>query len=120
MIPLATLNAIANTPSRERRRAEAMGFVFGPSEVAYEDRSFGYEIRGSFKCVCGTEEMYRFTVDAVHVLNSRWDVGFLFDPAYHLTLFGSFSRAHLRNDGYSEEAITEMLRKGDEFDRVGA
>jgi len=116
MIPLHEMNAIANTRTRARRRAEAMGFTFHKIEVFVCDE--GYLLGGRFMCVCGTEEAANFILDD-HAIRSGHHHREL-DFALRVERFGSFSREHLLADGYAPEVVDEILRKGREFDEANA
>lgn len=111
---LDQLNVIANESTFERRRAEAMGFVFHKIEVVASPYGSGYLLGGNFRCVCGTEESFRFAIDEALLLSSQLPLELL-DSAWHLRRAGSFSKQHLLADGYSPEAVDEIIRKGLEY-----
>lgn len=113
------LTAIAQSvqaSSYHMRRAQAMGFTFEDVEVWNVDH--GYELRGKFLCVCGTPEQFRFHVDEIHYMNMPLDrfASHCLDAGKHLYRFGSFSEKHLKEDGYSDEAVADMMQKAKDFD----
>ncbi len=114
---LKELEAIANTPSRERRRAEAMGFKFGHCQVVVDPSAFGYRIGGRFTCACGNEEFYNIVIDKLLVEADMRVLEQAIDPARNLRALGSFGRKHLLADGYTPEQVDEMMAKADAFDR---
>jgi len=109
VVDIDKLNELANRHTWYRMRMEAMGFKFTKIEVA--ESFFSSDeimLRASFLCVCGNPEM-------LHVLYPR-DTELYFyerelDPAMLLFRGGSFKAAHLRADGYSEEAIAGILAR---------
>lgn len=118
---LVDLVSFANESTRDRRRAEAMGFVFGPARVECTDYG-GLDghvvLRGAFSCVCGQLEAYQFVATQYELEQATTALlRDMFDPALRLRHFGSFSREHLLEDGYSEAQVDEILRRGDEFDK---
>jgi len=115
--PLTAYNAAANFPSRERRRAEAMGFEFEVVEVVKHKSPFRqlFIMRGIFKCVCGKHESFAKMIDGT-ALHYSLPLGVAFDPAAYLRGLGSFSRDHLLKDGYPPETVDEILERGRQFD----
>jgi hypothetical protein len=110
---LAELTKLANCSTFERRRAEAMGFIFSNIEV--QDLGGGaLVLRGDFTCVCGTPERFSFAIDEMHLLQAGTQAlaHQLLNPAWHLQRYSSFSLRHLLGDGYSKEAAEEIVRKG--------
>lgn len=122
MIPsLDQLTVIANRPTFERRRAEAMGWTFYDIRVTRGNTSWHdqYALRGAFTCVCGAREQFQRIIDEAHLFmahNSDSVIAEEFDPALWLRRMGSFSRKHLLADGYTEDAVAEIERKAIEFD----
>lgn len=118
---LYEIERLANRSTRARRRAEAMGFTFGPvrataHELGRPDLLY-VTLDGGFKCVCGTQEYYRThtTVDKSKPLTQH-SVLEETDVAQFLWGYGSFSDTHLRSDGYSAEAIAGFRAKEREFE----
>ncbi len=114
MSNIALYNQHANRYTYHRRRMEAMGFWFIYIDVMEGDFSFGLEMGGAFKCVCGRVEKFRVALD------ERLDKSTLLDqldPARWLHKMGSFSEKHLIGDGFPPETVREILARGEEFDR---
>jgi len=114
-LPIAhPLRVAANVQTYERRRAEAMGFEFSPVDVLWVGN--GYQVSGSFICICGRQECYTFRVSEIEVTLALADPVEVINPARRLAEGGSFSREHLLADGYDEETVDYILAKGEEFD----
>ncbi|MGE4074919.1 MAG: hypothetical protein AB7F22_05170 [Reyranella sp.] len=118
---ISELQALAERKTHDVRRAEAMGFVF--HRVKVEPVPFNprdVELRGYFRCVCGTEEAFRFIVP--HEILTCSDENLVhheFDVGARLRRHGSFSRKHLLDDGYPPAQVDEMMAKTDAFNRAG-
>jgi hypothetical protein len=115
MINVAALTEIANRTSYERRRAEFQGFRFGRMEVTDEGLFDNVHVKGTFQCVCGRTEAFRFII---HV-NERMPLDHLavqLDIGRRLREHGSFDQRHLKEDGYTDEQIGDILAKGLAFD----
>lgn len=93
-----------------RRAAEAAGFTFSPAYIQRHPnwRGFGelIYICGSFRCVCGHTEYYRYPVDELMIDRHAQ----LVEPGRTLAQFGSFSRQHLIDDGYSPEDVDRITK----------
>ena len=100
-------------PTYEMLRVEHMGWKFGkPTIKRFEGHGLPmWTLRVAFTCVCGREEVFQ---------NNAFDLQQLWYLNVPLWLLknGSFSREHLVRDGYTEEEILEIERKGEEFDRI--
>lgn len=115
MMSLKRIEVIANKPTYERRRAEAMGFAFYSIEAhRLDDHPGEVFLRGMFTCACGKTEVYCFSFSEFEFLIKDLDV------AWRLRNFGSFGEKHLLKDGYTQEQVDAILRKGEEFDREHA
>lgn len=118
------LEGFANEDTYDRRRATYMGFQFSRTVIEQAPDHSGYlSMTGSFKCVCGTLEHYQLPsikeADIRHAINLLGDEEWLrsrTDPVRALRDLGSFSKEHLLADGYSPEAVNDILRKGWYFD----
>lgn len=111
------LTVLANQITPERRRAEAMGFVFGRIGVTDDPMGLNYILRAEFRCVCGTGEFFVRAIDADFVHRRNDDlVAREFDVAFQLRSFGSFSRRHLIADGFDPERVDEIIEKGERWD----
>ena len=107
----------ANSKTPSRLRAEAMGFTFSPVDVIYDSLWGETKIRGRFQCVCGRTEAYDFIVDLHFLDQMLWHREL--DVARRLQSLGSFSRPHLLEDGYTEEQVEEIERRGADWDADG-
>lgn len=97
-------------PSYALARAQYMGWTFSiPTVNKYCD--LGYRLRVEFTCVCGRREVFQHIAMDTRALRHV-------DVIRCLTEGGSFSRDHLLEDGYTEEQVRDIERKGEEFDRV--
>lgn len=102
-----------NRKSDAYRRAKMAGFKIKELEIV--TGSFGFAITVPFECVCGrSETFYReigltSDIDIEHYMRGMpyFEDG-LYDAALELEHFGSFSEKHLRDDGFSEEAIKDI------------
>jgi hypothetical protein len=91
--------------SRYLAAAHSVGFTFTRPEIdAVSSTATGSHlyVRGRFKCLCGTIESYCIDM-LMHVE--------IFDPIEFLHLNGSFSEAHLLEDGYSPEQAAQISSK---------
>lgn len=115
----AKIEALLQRSTRDKRRAEAQGFVFG-KPIAFVVDFDGYGFIVPFTCVCGKREEFKqvLTREEVryHVDSGFW-IAHRLDVARTLRELGSFSRVHLLADGYSEAAVAEIEAKGEAFDR---
>src|SRR6185369_13784786 len=115
---LDRLVAYANERSFWWGRAQAMGFKLGPVSMDYWEGYGDYAMRGVFTCVCGRQEQYLFVLEnalRVTELPQEFLID-LCDPALRLHNSGSFSRAHLLEDGYTEAQVQEIIAKGTVYD----
>lgn len=111
---LGQLQSYVNRPTRTRARMERAGFRFVDPVRVEADwvNEGGVAVRGSFHCVCGTLEQFRFIV-APEALRDvvNWDYIDALDPARALWRFGSFDKEHLLADGYTEQQADEIVAK---------
>lgn len=118
---MAEFQMLAGRVTRDRRRAEAMGWTFDGIQAREDVSSNGVMVRCDFRCVCGRQEAFTMALSWTELRSMP--IEFL---ARHLDLVaqiragGSFSRKHLLADGYTEAQIAEFERKGEEFDRMEA
>lgn len=108
---------LAARPSYERARAEAMGFTFG--EVAFDPGGplRGVDVRVPFRCVCGTQEMFRQMVDVAQLDHWITHQPEKLDFAAELRRIGSFDRDHLLADRYAPAEVDRIVALGEAFDR---
>jgi hypothetical protein len=104
--------------SRDIKRAEAMGFVFGRPELVDDPNNFGLLVRGTFSCICGRREQYSFAIASFDFQRSAAELAQVLDVGRMLRNAGSFSRKHLLTDGYTEAQVDDMLAKADAFDKA--
>lgn len=115
---LEEARCFANAMTHDRRRAEAMGWRFTDIRVEDNWEGDGVMLDCRFTCVCGTPEAFRQVYPYAVVMDAHPAVAEqMFDVALLLRRAGSFSRAHLLADGYTEAQVAEFERKGAEFDR---
>lgn len=116
MIEIEQLRQLANRRTPYREAFEAMGFSFRRIEVMAEPTMDGYMLAAMFECVCGQVECLKIMLPPLELM--RFDdamAGHYLDPARILIKdIGSTSPKHLRQDGYTEEQIEEIQRKGRE------
>ena len=98
-------------PSYESIRAQYMGWTFGEPTIRERFESQLWTLRVPFTCVCGRHEIFEQTVGDLRALCN-------FNAPKWLHRNGSFSRAHLESDGFTEEEIRVIEIKGEEFDRL--
>lgn len=116
MITFAEMQEIARRPTRERRRAEAMGWTFERIEVV-EGVSGCPVLHGRFTCACGAPEGFSFTILPPELDAPRHIIeDYLLDVGARLRCYGSFSREHLLDDGFTEAQVAEFERRGAAFD----
>lgn len=106
---------IANWMTPARRRAEAMGWAFDNLEILAHENGDDV-LRGQFTCVCGRVEYFSLVLGSKYTFNHQKDFNRQFDFAQRLQEYGSFSRSHLLEDGYTEEQISEVEARGKAFD----
>jgi hypothetical protein len=111
------LAEIANKPTYSKRKAEYMGFTFGPVSIHPDEADFFDSVimRGSFVCVCGTPEQFMRRIHVGPMMPVDLVVREL-DSARFLFEYGSFSYKHLIADGYTPEAAKAIIDKGEEFE----
>lgn len=109
------MTRLANAMTYYRARAMAQGFKFSP--IVIEEARFNpgeYVLRGDFECVCGRLERFQF------MLSDEMPEDYLrneLDIVRWLTLkTKSFSREHLLDDGYTEDQVLDIERRGEAFD----
>lgn len=117
MIVTKELATLANRMTPHRRAFEAMGFRFRRIEVMFAPEFDGHALMAEFECVCGKVERLQQILPRFDLFNDTLDdtrmSEFYLDPARILIQdFGSTSPKHLRADGYTEEDIAEIQRKG--------
>ena len=98
------LRKLTETKTPARLRAEAMGFTFGNLEIVSCCWGIEYLFRGTFTCVCGRTEYFKFTF-------RREEVEYVIDWCELIERGGSFSREHLLADGYSEDEVDAMMAR---------
>lgn len=91
--------------SESKWKFERMGFRMLRLERAYEHS--GPMVRGTFQCICGRRESFQYVEPDDRYLRERINI----DPYEWLERQGSFSREHLRADGYTEEQISQMYAR---------
>jgi len=112
---LVELQSLANASTHARRRAEAMGWQFGPVDVALGAIPDTLTLRGTFTCRCGRPEWYSLVVSLSAMRRASAPRDEL-DVAAKLQALGSFSREHLLADGFTPEQVDEVERLGWQFD----
>lgn len=110
------LTVVANRMTPHRQAFEAMGFKFGKIEVMHAPDMDGFMLCAMFECVCGKFEYLKIVLSSFELMNDAEAMAMHYlDPAKILIKdIGSTSPKHLRDDGYSEEQIAEIQRKGRE------
>lgn len=108
-LTIAEAQEIVLKPSYELGRALFMGWTFGKPTIQRDIDA--YRLCVSFTCVCGRREEFHYRAERLEAFR-------FVDVAHYLTEHGSFSRRHLLQDGYTEQQVREIERKGEEFDRV--
>lgn len=108
------LTAIAQRMTPHRSAFEAMGFRFRMIGVRWSHDHDGMMLRADFECVCGKVEVFHQILPPFELMAAGESMmGRYLDPARILIEdIGSTSPKHLRADGYSEEDIAEIQRKG--------
>jgi hypothetical protein len=116
MIQIETLRKLANRRTPYREAFEAMGFRFRRIEVMFSPEFDSHTLMAEFECVCGKVERLQQILPPFHYANDEMAMaGPYLDPARILIHdIGSTSPKHLREDGYTEEQIAEIQRKGRE------
>jgi len=116
MITTEQLIHLANRRTPHREAFEAMGFRFLSIEVQHSVHFDSPVLRAMFECVCGKVEALQDVLDPWMLKQCPLDrLARELDIARRLIEdFGSTSPKHLREDGYTEEQIEEIQRKGRE------
>lgn len=114
MIKIERLNELANRMTPHRAAFEAMGFRFRRIEVISTFHLDSLMLGAMFECVCGKVEVLQQILPPFEdMVGSERVMAIHLDPARILIEdIGSTSPKHLRADGYSEEDIAEIQRKG--------
>lgn len=102
---LSTSNVFATPMTEAKWKFERMGFKMLRLERMHDHTA--PVVRGTFQCICGWLESFQY---------AEPDPGFslyeiFIDPYEWLERQGSFSREHLRDDGYTEEQIDQMYAR---------
>jgi hypothetical protein len=109
-----------NRESAAYRRATAAGFTFGELRIMSDDVSFlamGLRYTLDFTCVCGRRETFMQALTPMELSESAvhhpYVNGKVIDAVLALEHHGSFSREHLREDGYTPEQIDRIREPWD-------
>lgn len=126
------MSKTSNTPkysldrsSAAYQKATAAGFIFG--ELRFMDEGpvdsgacplmgFGLIYTMEFTCVCGRREVFQQMLSRreLHDVDHHPRIkGHCIDAVAELERHGSFSRKHLREDGYTEEQIDRIREPWD-------
>lgn len=110
-----SLRDMANRMTPHRKAVEAMGFKLNYVEVEHAPILDMITLRANFTCVCGTPEYLTLSMSATQIRHAPISViEKYFDPAWLMIEQGATSPEHLRKDGYPEDVIEEIQRKGKE------
>ncbi len=110
-----------NRESAAYRRATAAGFSFAELRILDGDAScFAWGLLRytlDFTCVCGRRETFMHAFSERELAGSAHGHPFIagerIDSVLALERHGSFSRQHLREDGYTEEQIDRIREPWD-------
>lgn len=87
------------------KRITGAGFYIKDIEVNYVPERYMYLVCERFVCVCGKEEMFVDYMDELELQARK-----VKDVAQIIEDTGQISVEHLREDGYSEEQISEIRK----------
>jgi hypothetical protein len=103
------------------KAAVAAGFTFDTPRVLQDVGLFDGDTRTivvyPFRCVCGRQELYQRAMSSVEITR-RIGGATPLDVAQVLDSLGSFSRQHLREDGYDDANIDRIRWPFDMLERV--